>query len=113
MKLLKVWNKLNQKTAMLLFPLFVLLVTNSALASTSNKIQGVDDSGSEAFGSVWGWLVGILQGNGGKTIAVIALIVGIATASTGHYKMMIAAVVVMLGALVGPVVIDTGFSATW
>ena len=111
-KVLNMWNKLNQKTAMWFFPLFVLLVTQPALASAT-KVDSIDESGSTAFAGVWNWLAGIVQGNGGKVIAIIALIAGIASASTGHYKIMIAALVVMLGALVGPVVIDTGFNAVW
>lgn len=109
---MKILKKINQWTAMAIFPLFVFLVTNPALAKAT-KMENVDDSGSDAFGGVWSWLVGILQGNGGKTIAVIALFSGIAAASTGHYKLMVAAIVVMLGALVGPAVIDTGFDSIW
>ena len=109
-KVLNMWNKFNQKTAMLLFPLFVLLVTQPASAAAGNKY---DATASTAFEGVYNWLAGFLTGNGGKVLAAVGLIVGLSTVATGHYKIMIAAFVVMVGCLVGPVFIDDTFATIW
>ena len=112
MNTLKTFNKLNQWTAMLLFPLFVLLVTSPVFAAASND-KNWDTTASESFSGVYSWIAGFLTGNGGKVLAGVALVVGLSTAATGHYKIMIAAFVVMVGCLVGPVFIDDTFDMIW
>ena len=109
---MKVWNKINQKTAMLLFPLFVFFVTLPVHAAAT-KSSSYDTTASDAFEGVYGWIAGFLTGNGGKVLAAIALVVGLSTAATGHYKIMIAAFVVMVGCLVGPIFIDNTFDMIW
>ena len=115
---MKILKKINQWTAMAIFPLFVFLVTNPAFASADQcgKNAGTNAyncDGSVAMDSMFGWIAGVLSGSGGKILAILALVASAATAIMGMYKTMIGFIAVLLITTVGPVVIDSLYGMAW
>lgn len=113
---MKILKKINQWTAMAVFPLFVFLATNPAFATsctTDGGTGGYDCSGSDAMDSMFSWIAGLLTGSGGKILAILALVASAATAIMGMYKTMIGFIAVLLITTVGPVVINSLYGMAW
>lgn len=82
---------------------FFMLLASPAFAKSSDT----------TFNEMFTWIKTVLEGSGGTVLAILALVVGAASAIVGAYKTMIGFAVVFVATLAGPTVIEAAYSAVF